>query len=79
VVADEDVLQRVVEGVAEVQGSRHVWRRDDDAVGLGLTREDAARVGFESTGLVPAGADRRLVVGGDILGGKLGGIGWSTH
>ena len=38
--ADQHVLQRVVEGVAHVQGAGHVRRRDDDAerlaVGVGL-------------------------------------------
>ena len=29
--ADQDVLQRVVERVAQVQGAGHVRRRDDDA------------------------------------------------
>ena len=29
--ADQHVLQRVVEGVAHVQGAGHVRRRDDDA------------------------------------------------
>ena len=29
--ADEDVLERVVQGVAQVQGAGHVGRRDDDA------------------------------------------------
>ena len=32
--ADEDVLQRVVQGVAEVQGAGHVRRRDDDRIRL---------------------------------------------
>ncbi len=32
--ANENVLQRVVQGVAEVQRAGHVGRRDDDAVGL---------------------------------------------
>ena len=32
--ADEDVLQRVVQGVAEVQGAGHVRRRNDDRVRL---------------------------------------------
>src|SRR5262249_20071769 len=33
-VADENVLQRHVEGVPHVQGARDVWRRNDDAEGL---------------------------------------------
>ena len=33
--ADQDVLQRVVEGMAHVQGARHVRRRDHDGEGLG--------------------------------------------
>ena len=32
--ADQHVLQRVVEGVAHVQGAGHVRRRDDDGVRL---------------------------------------------
>ena len=34
VVADQDVLQRVVERVAHVQLARDIWRRDDHAVRL---------------------------------------------
>ena len=49
--ADEDVLQRVVERVAQVQRAGHVRRRDDDreralgislALGIGLAVEIAA-------------------------------------
>ncbi len=43
----EDVLDRVVEGVPEVQRGRYVGRRDDDAVGLGLTGQNPLRVGVE--------------------------------
>ena len=32
--AGQDVLQRVVEGVADMQNARHVWGRDHDAEGL---------------------------------------------
>ena len=32
--ADEDVLERVVQGVAQVQGPGHVRRRNDDGIGL---------------------------------------------
>ena len=47
--ADQHVLQRVVEGVAHVQGAGHVRRRDDDGERL------AARVGpaVEVAVLVP--------------------------
>jgi len=34
VLADEDVLQRGVDGVAEVKGAGDVRRRDDDGVGF---------------------------------------------
>ena len=48
-VADEDVLQRVVEGVPPVQRARDVGRRDDDAVG-GL---GGGGIGAEQSALFP--------------------------
>ena len=34
--ADEDVLQGIVEGMAHVQASRHIGRRDDNGIGPGV-------------------------------------------
>ena len=34
VVANQDILQRIVEGMAHVQLARDIWRRDDHAVRL---------------------------------------------
>ena len=56
--ADEDVLDRVVEGVAHVEDARHVGRRDDDRVGLAL----AGRL--ERAGVLPD----RVPLGLDGLG-----------
>ena len=60
--AAQDVLQGVVEGVAHMQGARHVGRRDDDAEGLG--RAALRAPGPEGAGLLPAGGDARLDGGG---------------
>jgi hypothetical protein len=55
-VADQDVLQRVVERVAQMKRAGDVRRRDDDAVGL-LRR---GRVGVEVAPLFPDGVPVRL-------------------
>ena len=62
--AAQHVLQRVVERVPHVQRARHVGRRDDDAVGLGLGALRAA--GLEGLGLHPLRVDARFDVGGLI-------------
>src|ERR1700741_3990236 len=55
-VADQDVLERVVERVAEVERAGHVGRRDDDAVGL----LRGVRVSVEVAALLPDGVPVRL-------------------
>ncbi len=85
--ADEDVLNGVVERVAEVECRGDVGGRDDDGVG-GAVLRDARGVGVECAGLVPAGADGGLgllravglgeaAVGGAARGGgsRRGGLG----
>ena len=70
--ADQDVLDRVVEGMAEMQAAGHVRRRDHDGVGFAIGRrigpERARRFpavvlpalhGFGPVGLVQHGALRR--------------------
>ena len=59
--AAQHVLQRVVERVPHVQRARHVGRRDDDAVGLGLGALGPA--GLEGFGLHPLVVDARFDVG----------------
>ena len=54
----QDVLQRVVEGVAHVQGARHVRRRDDDRVRRRVL--PIGPPGFECFGLLPADGNARL-------------------
>ena len=49
------VLQRVVEGVPHVQRSRHIRRRDDDAIGIGALALGPARL--EGTRLFPGAVD----------------------
>jgi len=61
VVPDQHVLQGVVERMAEVQGRRHVRRRDDDAVGVA-----GSGLGMEGIGLVPAFGDRLFGVDRDV-------------
>ncbi len=58
--AGQDVLQRVVERVTDMQRARHVRRRDDDAEGLGVGAVRAS--GAECVGLRPGGAGARLGV-----------------
>jgi hypothetical protein len=55
-VADEDVLEGIVEGVSPVKRAGDVGGRDDDAVGL-LRR---CRVGVEETALFPHAIPVRL-------------------
>ena len=58
-VADQDVLERVVERVPQVERPRDVGRRDDDAVGL-LRR---VRLGVEVAALFPDAVPVRLDAG----------------
>ncbi len=51
--ASQDVLQRVVERVAEVQCARDVGRRDQDAVWLGLAGEHTLGVGLKGPCRIP--------------------------
>ena len=64
----EDVLQRVVEGVPDVERAGDVGRRDDDAVRL-LRR---GRVGAEVAALLPARVPPRLDGGGLVTVGDRG-------
>ena len=68
----EDVLERVIDGVAQVQRAGDIGRWDDDGVGLA----GDGGVGTESVGVLPEFVDGRLegggVVGfGEILHGRL--------
>ena len=65
--ADEDVLQGVVQGVAQVQGAGDVGRRDDDRVGL-LGR---VRLAMEEALGFPVGVPTVLGGGGVVLLGKV--------
>ncbi len=69
VVADQDVLQRVVERVAEVQRGGDVRRRDDDRV-RGVAVGDG--FGVEHVGRRPCGLDGGFGVGGGVGLGQLG-------
>ena len=55
--ADQDVLQRAVEGVPHVQAAGDVGRRHHDAEGVGARR---VRAGREGAGLLPCGVDPPL-------------------
>ena len=68
--ADQDVLQRVVERVAQVQRAGDVRRRDHDAVG----RPVAGRVGVEVAVLDPELVPAVLGVLGVVLLGEVGEI-----
>ena len=71
---DQRVHQRVVEGVADVQGAGDVRRGDHDAVrGRG-----GVRVRGEVTCLLPSFVTRALHLGGRVLGGQLDRLG-SAH
>ena len=64
--AGEDVLDGVVQDVAEGEDARHIWRRNDDGVGrAGLAHTSG--VGFKAfviqPALIPAGFDFRRRVG----------------
>ena len=71
---DQRVHQRVVERVADVQGTGDVRRRDDDGVRGGVR----VRVRGEVTCLLPAFVARALHLGGRVLRGQLDGLG-SAH
>ncbi len=66
-VADEDVLQCVVERVAHVENPRHVRRRDDDGVGLPVP----VGRGAERAGREPLLQALRLHFRGNVVFGKL--------
>ena len=52
--ADEDVLQRIVEGVADMEAARHIGRRVDQRPGIGAVARGAEQaIGFPMP--VPAG------------------------
>jgi tetratricopeptide (TPR) repeat protein len=64
--ADEHILDGVVERVPQVQGRGDVGRRDEDAVGGLLAREDRGGVGVEGAGVEPALPDAGLVMLGGV-------------
>ena len=64
--ADEDVLQRVVQGVAQVQGPGDIGRRDDDRVGLFRL----VRLAMEKAFGFPEGVPALLRGGGVVLLGE---------
>ncbi len=65
--ADENILQRIVERVPQMQRAGHIGRRNDDRVGL------FRRVGvtIEITLVEPALINLRFVLGVVVLLGKL--------
>ncbi len=58
VVANQDVLERVVEGVAKVERSGDVRRRDDDGIRLGA--RCGVRAGAKDPGFLPERIDARF-------------------
>ena len=71
----QDVLDRVVEGVAEVQRRRDVGRRDEHGVGLGMITQHPLRVGEKRLRGDPLVPDAILVLAGLVGLGQLGEIG----
>ncbi len=65
--ADENVLQRVVQGVAEMEGAGYVRRRNDDCVDW--TRISRIGVGVEVAALFPEGIPFGLGCGVVVLRG----------
>ena len=67
--ADDDVLQRVVEGVAEMQGAGDVRGRDDDGEGCFISRMPSRAVGMapgrNTAGRASSGT--RCCAGGSLL------------
>src|SRR5690606_3307358 len=62
--ADENILQRVVEGVPHMERAGHIWRRNDDAeAGRPV---DPAGSGAKGIGLFPGGADALLDAAGVV-------------
>ena len=62
--ADEDVLERVVERVAQVQRCGDVWRRDHDAIRLSL---DMSGFAWKGIGVCPgAGRPAGFDLGGVV-------------
>ena len=72
---DQGVHQRVVQRVADVQRTRDVRRRDDDAVRGAI----GGHVRGEVTRLLPAFVARAFHLGGRVLGGQLDGDFGSAH
>ena len=70
--AGEDVLEGVVDGVAEVQGAGDVGGRDDDAVG----GAGGVGVGGEAVFVQPDFVDRGFYAGGVVGFGDGGGHGF---
>ena len=62
--ATQHVLQRVVEGVAHMQRTGHVRRRDHDRIGLGI--HPVRTASLEGTFGFPGGCDAGLDIGGLI-------------
>ncbi len=60
VIAGKDVLQRVVQGVADMQAARYVRRRNDDRIGVGGAVSGLCRARGEQAALLPLGVDARL-------------------
>ena len=64
--ADEDVLDGVVEGVPEVEGSGDIGWGDEDAVGLSVAGKDTIGIGVEGIGRDPFVPDSGFVVAGRV-------------
>src|SRR5690606_3590789 len=65
VVADKDVLQRVIEGVPDMERARHVGRRDDDGERLGTGPRTCP--GLEGFGFEPRLVDAVLDRAGFVV------------
>ncbi len=60
VIAGQDVLKRVVQGVADVQAARYVRRRNDDRIGVGGAVSGLGRARGEQAAVLPLGVDARF-------------------
>ena len=60
VIASQNVLKRVVQGVADVQAARYVRRRNDDRIGVGGAVGRLGRARSEQAAVLPLGVDARL-------------------
>ncbi|MNY24988.1 hypothetical protein D3C86_1587380 [compost metagenome] len=60
VIAGQDVLQRIVQRVTDMQRARHVRRRDDDRIGVGGAVRRLGGARREQAALFPLGVEARF-------------------